>query len=439
MKQEEKVVLKNIEDLEESYVDFLCDLIRIKSVNPDFTDDYSNEEKKVQELLKARLEELGVKTDMWETSAKDLGEYRGKPGFTEGRSFDNRPNLVGKLKGSAGGGHSLFLTGHVDVVGADQEAWDYNPWEPTIRDGKIYGRGSADMKGGIAAMISAIGAIKRADLSLKGDLLIGTVVDEEAGGMGMLSLVDKGYSADAGIMTEPTNLSVSTLCRGVLWGRIVVEGRSGHLEVDQPHWRQGGAVDAIDKMQKVITAIEYLNDDWHRRSEKNHPLLPSPCQVKISQIEGGQHPSAYAETCQITIDAQYLPDEVDESGLGGDVRRSIEDWIQNYTKADPWLKENPPEIEWFLEADSAEIEVDSTDFIESMQNSLGKAGIEPELSGTEAHTDMTLLTKNGTPTVNFGPGRLSVAHQSNEYITKKDFIDATKSIALTILDWCGYK
>ena len=147
---------------------------------------------------------------MWEPDPVALLKYEGKPGYTEGRSFHNRPNLVGVLKGY-GEGRSLFLTGHVDVVDADakKEAWVCDPWAAAIRDGCIYGRGIADMKGGIASMIMAVESIREVGIDLRGDVLVGTVVDEETGSMGMLSLVDRGYSADAGIMTEPTELQIS--------------------------------------------------------------------------------------------------------------------------------------------------------------------------------------------------------------------------------------
>ena len=159
--------------------------------------------------------------------------------------FEDRPNLLGMLKGE-GNGKSLMLSGHIDVVQRGSK-WTYDPFAGTVEDGNIYGRGACDMKGGIAAMTMAVKAIREAGLKLKGDVKIGTVVDEEAGGMGTLALVAAGNRADACIITEPTDLQIAPLCRGILWGKLVIEGRAGHIELKQGDWRKGGAVDAIEK------------------------------------------------------------------------------------------------------------------------------------------------------------------------------------------------
>ena len=118
----------------------------------------------------------------------------------------------------------MLLFGHVDVV-KPGDKWTKDPFGAVLENGKIYGRGAVDMKGGLAAMIMAVEAVLRSGAKPAGDILVGTVVDEEAGGMGVLDFVHRGYRADACILTESTGLSIAPLCRGILWGKLVVNFR----------------------------------------------------------------------------------------------------------------------------------------------------------------------------------------------------------------------
>ena len=430
-------VEQRIDAKADEVVAYLQSLVRIRSVNPVFTTSEPIEEQECQLAIADTLRSLGfTDIDMWEPDAEELRrKYAGKPGYTPNRKFENRPNLVARLPGS-GGGRSLFLTGHIDVVGADPatEDWRHGPWSGALEDGKIYGRGTADMKGGIAAMIQAVRFIQEAGLRLKGDVLFGTVVDEETGSMGMLSLVDRGYSADAGIMTEPTDLRLSLLCRGIIWGRIGASGRSGHIEVWQPE--PDGAVDGIAIGRRQLAGIDDLNASWARRPEKRHPLLPRPCEINVSMLKAGQHPSSYAESFEATVDIQYLPGERDEHGLGGRVKREVEERLTALASSDPWTRANPPTFDWFVDADCSEVAVDHP-FAQVCSRSIEAVGLPGTPTGSEFHTDMSLLTNNGTPTVNIGPGDPSLAHLTNEHVTVQQLIDCTKIVARILIEWCG--
>lgn len=431
-------ILRAVDALREQIVTFTQRLVQFKSVNPVFPGSVPLEEKACQEFIADKLRSLGFQgIDLWEPDPVLLSKYKGRPGFTENRTFRDRPNLVARLRGT-GGGKSVFLTGHVDVVGADPrtEAWEHDPFAGVVKHGQLHGRGTVDMKAGIASMIMAVEALQQAKVTLAGDILVGTVVDEETGSMGMLSLVDRGYRADAGIMTEPTDLRVAPICRGVIWGRIKIRGKSGHIEISQPHWSEGGAVDALAKGLIVIDGIKRLNEEWAQRPDKRHPLLPRPCQVNVSMVHAGQHPSSYPENCEITVDIQYLPSECDLFGLGGDVKREVESFLLRVAQSDPWLKEHPPVFEWFVDADCAEVPVEHP-IVTTLRKAAIYAGISKTIGCVEAHTDMSLLTKMAqTPTVNFGPGLPSIAHQTNEYVEVEDLILATKTIALAIAEWC---
>jgi acetylornithine deacetylase len=411
--------------------------VRVASVNPYF-DEYRtpSREGEVQDILASRLAALGARLDRWEPDSEALARYAGGPGYYPGRDFRGRPNLVATLPGS-GGGSSLMLLGHVDVV-SPGEGWTVDPFAAERRNGLIVGRGAADMKGGLAAAVAALEMLRAAKIRLRGDVIVASVVDEEAGGMGTLAVVDRGYRADGAIIPEPTDLNVAPLCRGIVWGRITIPGRSSHIEMPQPHWREGGAVDAIALGRAVLDAIDRLNARWAENPAKRHPLLPLPCQVMVSMLDAGEFPTAYAGQMRITFDAQYLPAERDERGLGGRVKTELEAFFQEIAHQDDWLRQHPPRIEWLVDADCAETPGDHR-LTQLVHEAALQAGATSRIEGMSSHTDMGLLVNAGIPTVNFGPGAPSVAHQPDEHVSERDLLLAATTLAIAIAEWCGWE
>lgn len=294
------------------------------------------------------------------------------------------------------------------------------------------------MKGGLAAQVAALAYLQKAGVRLKGDVLVGSVVDEEAGGMGTLAFVTQGYRADGAIVGEPTNLTVAPMCRGILWGKIIIQGRNSHIELPQSHWTAGGAVDAIEKARLYLEHIDRLNCDWALR--KTHPLLTLPCQVKVAMLKAGDYPTTYASSAEITIDVQYLPAEKDEHHLGGRVKREIEEFVRRVAETDDWLRVHPPVVEWMVDADCGEIPAQHplvntiANSVRSVRRLPADAGV---VQGIHCHTDMGLLIDHGIPTVNFGPGVPTVAHQPDEHIAVRDYLDCVRIVADTLIDWCG--
>ncbi len=431
---EERVqVMEWIHSHREDEAQFLAALVRIPSVNPWFLSAPGPAyEKQVQELVARKLESLGAAIDRWEPDPAALAKYAGKPGYYPEHRFEERPNQVALLKG-AGGGHSLLLTGHVDVVKA-ASGWSVDPYSASRKEGMMIGRGVVDMKGGLAAMLTAVEAIHRCGLRLMGDILVGTVVDEEAGGMGALALIDRGYRADGCIMGEPTGLKIAPMCRGILWGKLTLTGRSGHIELPQPDWRAGGAVDAIQLARLFLDHFDRLNEDWAKR--KKHPLLPVPCQISPAQINAGEYPTAYANQAELIFDAQYLPSERDENLLGGRVKAEIAQLVDRVSQTNPWLQINPPRLEWLVDADCAETPVEHP-FVQTCSRALTKLGLPGIIEGMGCHTDMGWFVNVGIPTINFGPGDPRVAHQNDEHLVEDDLVRATQAIAMMVMDWCG--
>ena len=197
-------------------VEFLQALIAIPSVTGD--------EAAVQQFLAAHLQTMGLALDVWETDWEALKQH---PGYRPvDRGYEGRPNIVATLKGE-GGGRSLLLNGHTDVIPVAGEGWSDDPWSATIRDGRIYGRGSADMKSGVASHIMAVAFLQQAGVRLRGDVLLDIVVDEEVSGHGTLDTVARGYHADAGISGETSDLAVQPACIGRIWFEIDDPGQGG--------------------------------------------------------------------------------------------------------------------------------------------------------------------------------------------------------------------
>lgn len=438
MMANETKLLDAVERSEDAIVATLSDLIAFPSIVPTDPTKAGPAERQCQEYLGDRLRDLGFETELWDPDGPALYEkYRGRPGANPRRTFEGRPILGATLKG-AGGGRSMMLTGHIDVVPPGPSAhWRTDPFRAAIRDGRVIGRGAVDMKGGIACMLTAAAIVRESGMRLSGDVVFATVVDEEIGGMGALAMVDRGYRADAGLLTEATALASSPICHGILWGRILIDGIGGHAELLPKSWRDGGPVDAVWLMREVLDGIDALNRRWANDPRKRHPLMELPNQTIVTQVRAGEHPSSFAGAAEIVIDVQYLPAEKDEFGLGGHVKREVEEHLAEICRIDPYLRAHPARIEWILDADCAEVPDDHA-LLSLMSGVARDVGVKPRCWGLGAHSDMGIPNGLGrTPTINFGPGDPSQAHQPNESVPIADLVAATKMIALALGRWCA--
>lgn len=435
-------ILAEIDRRLDASVQLLRDMIDVPSVGPWFgePEDVSGEGG-IQALLRARLESLGASIDEWEPSAAALAHHEGGPGYFADRDFTGRPNLVGTIAPTTAvadpSAPALMFLGHCDVVPGGPGWTTPGPFRSTLADGRVYGRGACDMKGGMAAALAAIEAVLAVGVPLSNPISYASVTEEETGGMGTLALVDRGYRPGIGIVIpEPTSLKVAPLCRGILWGEIVIPGKSGHIEIEQPGWRDGGAVDAIAHGRRLLAEIDALNARWTGLPEKNHRYMPLPCQMHVAQIDAGTYPSSWAGSFTVRFDIQYLPGELDERGGGGVVRGQVEQMLADFVGDDEWLRENPPVITWLVDADCGETE-DSQPIVTSPLAVMRSLGREAVIEGVTSHTDMGLPIKAGVPSVTFGPGFLSVAHQPDEFLDIDEFKAAIEIMALMIVDLCG--
>ena len=414
-------VLKLIEKRRDAIVEFLRELISFPSVTGD--------ELEIQKFTARNLESMGLVVDKWEPDHEKLKKHPAYVPVEYG--YANRPNVVGTYKGTQGG-KSLLLNGHVDVVPPGPlDAWEHQPWSGDVVGNRLYGRGASDMKSGLAAMTMALDSLIRLDISLRGDVILEYVVDEELSGNGTLDCVMKGYHTDAGICCESSSLHVQPACLGRIWFEISVRGKPAGIQ------RRWEGVNAIEKGYAIVQVVSNLEDI--RINEVSHPLYPEnrsaiPCMVGMFQ--SGSFASSFPDTCLLKGSIASLPGE-----NTNEVKQSLVEQISTFSKTDPWLKDNPPEVKFVgYCGEPAEIPSDHPIVRALARRFAFVTGKQPQITGREGAADTRYLIKYGnTPTVIFGPGLTEQMHATNEWVDIDYLVTATKVLALSIMDWCGYE
>jgi acetylornithine deacetylase len=400
-------------------IKFLQEMVGIPSVTGD--------EGRIQTFLFDYLKKLGLEVDMWESDWEALKKH---PGYIPvDRGYEGRPNIVGTWKGT-GGGRSLLLNGHTDVIPVGNgEGWSDNPWSAKVKDGLLYGRGSCDMKSGVASHILAVDFLKNAGFRVKGDVLINIVIDEEVSGHGTLDTVIRGYKADAGISGETSGLAVQPACIGRIWFEIEIQGKPAGIQ------RRYQGVSGIELGYKITKAVEAL--EVKRVATVKHQLYPKPIDAlpcMIGAFHSGSFPSSFPATCLLKGSMATVPGE-DHEG----VKRSLVEHIAKVAAEDAWMKDHPPTVRFVgYDAQASEIPVDHPIVSTVSRNYAEVTGQQAEISGRQGAADTRFLNLYGhTPTVIFGPGSTAVMHSDDEYVSIDDYITAIKVMALSIYDWCG--
>lgn len=412
-------IIEKIDSSRDHAVKFLQDMVAIPSVTGD--------EAAIQRFMNDYLTGIGLDVDMWET---DWEELKNHPGYRPvARGYEGRPNIVATLKGT-GGGRSLLLNGHTDVIPVGNgEGWSDDPWSAKIENGRIYGRGSCDMKSGVASHVLAVQYLKELGLTPKGDVLINIVIDEEVSGHGTLDTVIRGYKADAGISGETSDLHVQPACIGRIWFEIEIHGKPAGIQ------QRYLGISGIALGRKIVEAVQELED--HRVATVKHPLYPSaidslPC--IIGSFQAGNYPSAFPASALLKGSIGTVPGE-DHEG----VKRSLVRKIAECAAEDPWMKDHPPVVRFVgYDAEASEIPRDHAivGTVGSVYTEL--TGKEPIISGRQGAADTRFLNSYGeTPTVIFGPGSTAIMHANDEYVSIDDYLTAIKVMALCIYDWCN--
>ncbi|HLO10804.1 MAG TPA: peptidase [Pseudoneobacillus sp.] len=389
-------------------------------------DSTRGKESSAQAIVIEKCRQLGLDLDIWEIGQASLFEHHAF--YSDRKDFKGNPNVVAVLKGS-GGGRSLILNGHIDVVPAgDHKSWNDDPFSGLIQGGKLFGRGTTDMKGGNVALLFAMEALIANHIKLKGDVIFQSVIEEESGGAGTLAAVLRGYKADGAIIPEPTNMKLFPKQQGSMWFRITVKGKSAH----------GGTryegVSAIEKAMLVLQRLQILEKERNAKiSDPLYESIPIPIPINIGKIQSGEWPSSVPDLAIIEGRMGVAPDESMENA-----QQEMSICLKNLCQEDEWLKQQPPTIEWFggrwlpgsLENDHPLMDSLTRSFIEVKKH-------HPIVEASPWGTDGGILSNIGnTPVVVFGPGVTEVAHHSNEYILLEDLFASAEIIAYTIIDWC---
>ncbi|GHH96882.1 acetylornithine deacetylase [Neobacillus kokaensis] len=418
-----ETISRQVEERKAELIHLLSQLISYPTVSPP-----ARNTNDIQDFIKTYLEQMGFKTDKWEVYPED-------------------PNVVGILKGEASTEYnSLIVNGHVDVAEVgDEREWHSSPFAARIQDSYLYGRGAADMKGGIAASLFAIKLLQDLGVSFKGDLQFQSVIGEEVGEAGTLACVEKGYSADYAVVVDTSDLHIQGQ-GGVITGWITIESKETHHDgLRRKMIHAGGGVkgaSAIEKMVKIITGLQELERHWAvTKSYEGFP--PGTNTINPAVIEGGRHAAFVADRCALWITVHFYPNEDYQ-----EVIKEIEDHIRAVSAADPWLRENPPQFNWggkSMIVDRGEIfpslELDNEHpGMHALTNSYEKLlGHMPAVGMSTTVTDAGWLGRAGIPTVIFGPGKLEDAHAVNEKVEVQQLLDFTKVMAVFIAEWCNTK
>jgi acetylornithine deacetylase len=415
-----RMILDAVEERRDRIVALLQDLVSI--------DSRTGREGPIQDYLARIMDRMGLQVDVFEP---DLDALRGHPGYEEvpGLTFAGRPNVVGTLAGDPAA-RSLLLNGHVDTVPPEPaDGWSLPPLSATVRDGAVFGRGASDMKGGLVAMLVALQTLCEIGMRPSGTVILECVVDEEMTGYGTLACIQRGYRADAGICTETSDLQILPACIGRLWFTVEVRGKSAGIAT---RWL---AVSAIEKSVKLLQAVDDL--ERIRTADLTHPLYPDPRSAlacMVTMITAGTFPSATPDVAVLRGSLGIMPHEVVAT-----VKEQFRRQISLVSDVDPWLRHHPPRVTFKdVGADGAEIPVDHpivAALCKSFQIAVGRS---PVLAGRTGGSDTRFLIKYGaTPTVIFGPGVTAAMHTVDESVPVQNLVNATKTLALAIRDWCG--
>jgi acetylornithine deacetylase len=297
-------------------------------------------------------------------------------------------------RAASAAGPTLLFNGHLDTVGV--EGMVVPPFEGRIEGGRLIGRGSCDMKGGVASLLSACSALART--GHPGTIIVALTADEEHASLGMQALTDSGIRADAAIDCEPTSLAVMPAHKGFVWIRALFHGRAAHGS------RPELGVDAIQHAARYTSALDSLAE--RLAGVPAHPLLGRPS-FHVGTILGGSSPSVYPESCEVVFERRTLPGENE-----ADVELEFRSVLESLQASVPRLDAR---IEKTLARPGTEVAVEAP-LVQGLLAAAAAEGVEPRVEGMTAWVDAALLNEIGIPSVCFGPGSIERAHTADEWV-----------------------
>jgi acetylornithine deacetylase len=323
-----------------------------------------------------------------------------------------RPSVTAWRRGS-GSGRSLLLNGHLDVVGTD--GMTHEPFAATLQNGRLYGRGASDMKGGVAAMCAA--AVRAPETA--GDVIVTAVSDEEWQSAGTAAVLADGVRADAAIVTEPTGLRIMPAHKGFVWAEFTLHGRAAHGS----RWDLG--VDAIRHAGALLAELDQL--EAGPLAARQHPLLGRPS-LHASIIEGGSGMSTYPERCTLRVERRTIPGETLDA-----VEQELRQAVARAGASRPHYR---ADLEILFAQPPSDVPGDAP-IVLAVADELSRRGLPVACLGMSAWTDAALLNAARIPAICFGPGDMGLAHAAEEYIAPEQIDAAADILASVIRRWCN--
>jgi len=398
----------------------LGDLVRTPSV--------TGREEIVQLEIASRLEDAGIAVERLSPSPAEAEADPDWPGSEMQRA--SLPIIVGRV--GSPGGRRILLVGHVDVVPpGDPATWSVDPWGGEVRDGRLYGRGACDMKGGVVAILEAMRVLRALSdgTRFEGEVVAAFVPSEEDGGQGMLAAIRAGITGDMAVIPEPTGLDVVVAHAGAITFRLVVPGRAAHASLR----REG--VSALDNLFVLTRAL--AADEARRNAAETNPLMTAlglPYPTIIGKVEGGEWASTVLD--RVVAEGRY---GVRLGQSWRDAEAELHACIAEACDSDPFLRDQPATVEITGgRFSSSEVPSDHPLPVGLARATEDVTGKRPALVGEPYGADMRLLVnEGGTPTVIFGPGNVKAAHAADEYVPLDEVAACARVLAVWALREVG--
>ncbi|HUQ49020.1 MAG TPA: ArgE/DapE family deacylase [Gemmatimonadaceae bacterium] len=333
---------------------------------------------------------------------------------TVANTASGRPNVVARI--GPANTPAMMFAGHLDTVGV--EGMTHPPFDAAIEGDRLYGRGSADMKSGVAAMCcAALAAFEECGSDAKRQIVVAAVTDEEYESIGMLALIATGVTAECAILTEPTRLAINPAHRGFVWMEIEFTGRAAHGS------RHDIGIDAIRHAGLVLAELDEL--DAGKLRTRSHSLLGRGS-LHASTISGGTGLSTYPDRCVLKVERRTIPGETADDAL-----REVDDALEAVRARRPGLSATVRLIGAQLPSD---VGVDAP-VVKMLERGLKAAGMPVAVEGMSAWTDAALLNEAGITAICFGPGDIGLAHAAEEYVPVSEIRQATAVLTHVGREW----
>jgi acetylornithine deacetylase len=411
-------LLRAVDDRFQSQVDFLAELTRFPSTR--------GNEARAQDFMADAMRKRGLTVDRWKIAVDDI---RHLPGFSPvAVSYDDAWNVVGAHRARQATGRSLILNGHIDVVPTGPvDMWAEPPFAPRVVDGWMVGRGAGDMKAGLAANLFALDALASLGLAPAADVYVQSVIEEECTGNGALACLQRGYRAEAALITEPSGGTLTGAQVGVMWFQVKVRGKPAHVAY------AGTGSNAIEACFPIIAELHRLE---HRWNETRHPAFAGhahPINFVVSKIEGGDWTSSVPSWCTFDMRIGLYPGQ----DLG-DVRREVEATIAVAAKADAFLAKNPPQVVYHgFQAEGYVLPPGSEaqGLLEKCHEQVAGAPLA-QRAGTGTTDARFYGLYAGIPALVYGPKAENI-HAFDERVELESMRRVTQALALFLAEWCG--